>query len=93
MALGLHKSEECAKTFAQDEHRVTTLLAIAFPGGQVKILGNHCNTAALGTVDAAAPASLRSRGAATSVGDYETRENALSCICSIVQVNRVVPRR
>lgn len=97
LALGLHESEDCAKAFAHDEHRVTTLLAVAFPGCQVKILGNHGNVPASGTVDAAAAAaataSLGSPGAETSIGDHETRENALSCICSIVQVNHVVPRR
>lgn len=74
---------------------MTTLLAIAFPGVQVKILGNHGNIAPLGIVDGAAgaAASLGGVGAAVSIGDYETRENALSCICSIVQVNRVIPRR
>ncbi|CBJ33243.1 hypothetical protein Esi_0448_0002 [Ectocarpus siliculosus] len=91
LALGLHESEDCAKAFAHDEHRVTTLLAIVFPGGQVKILGDHGNVAASsGTVDAAATAtsaSLGSLGAETSIGDYETRENALSCIYSIVQAD------
>ncbi len=95
LALCLHESADCSKYSARDEQRVSILLALAFPGQvqppglrrqppPVPRCGSNRKRAAR-TPDAGLPA----RGEAVSfIRDQATRENALSCLCSIVKVHR-----
>ena len=95
LAWGLHDSEGLATESACPE-RVTVLLALAFPGQFLlpqPILGTSVSaTTTTATTGFKSEATVATRAGgetrfrAFAVGDRQTRENALSCLCSISEV-------
>lgn len=84
LALCLNESRECATVSANDEENVTLLLALAFPG---KIRPTLMPGRGEGiTAVADATRSMEHCGTPISIRDHKTRENALSCLFSIVKV-------
>lgn len=79
----MHESLECAESLAFDRDRLTLLLALAFPG-QIQLprpRKRHLVAPML------ASDRERTHGTLASIRDRETRENSLSCLCSVVKVN------
>lgn len=95
LALGLHGSEGLAAESACPE-RVTVLLALAFPGRislPQPFSATTPSTTATNTTGlkneataVAARAEGDGRSGELAVRDHRTRENALSCLCSISEV-------
>ena len=93
LALCLHQSTDCARSSACDEQRVTILLALAFPG-QVQLPGLQKQCLAgpkrgsdrKRTASASAVRLSEVEAAVSFIRDQATRENSLSCLCSIVKV-------
>ena len=87
LAVCLHESAEYAQLMAHDKERFTLLLALAFPG-QIQPPRLQKRHLAPTTLESARDSA---HGSVVPIRDRETRENSLSCICSLVKVSASSP--
>eukprot|EP00903_Cladosiphon_okamuranus_P005904 g5838.t1 len=84
LATSLHESPKSAEPMAQDKERLTLLLALAFPSNTQLSRPRDRNLAPPTGVGSEREGA---HGAVATVRDRETRENSLSCLCSVVKAD------